>query len=448
MNYPHRRWLRAAALTGLVALFPSLAACSDDDPAAPAPETIADIVAASADFSTLGAALDAAELTATFDGPGPFTVFAPTNAAFAAIPKADLDALLADKDALAAVLTYHVVSGRVDAAAVTGLSEATTLEGRKIDIAIVEGAVILNGTVKVTATDLPAANGLIHVIDAVLMPPAPPVDEPTIAEIVATNPDFSTLKAALEAAELTAALDGAGPFTVFAPTNAAFAAIPAADLNALLADKEALTDVLLYHVRDGEADATAVTAASHLTMKNGAIVPITVGASGAMIQGAKITSTDVAAANGLIHIIDAVITPPPTLAEIAASNADFETLYAAVGAAGLGGALDSAGPFTVFAPTDAAFAAVPSADLDALLADVPALNNVLLYHVADGIVPSSVAAGLTTAAMKNGQSIALSYDAMDGILTLNGSSEVVGADVWARNGVIHIIDAVLFPAAQ
>ncbi|MER3444439.1 MAG: hypothetical protein C4333_10105 [Meiothermus sp.] len=133
-------------------------------------QTIAQIVASNPNFSTLLAAVQAAGLTETLSGPGPFTVFAPTNAAFAKIPKADLDALLKDKAALTKVLTYHVVAGKVGSADVVKLKEAKTVQGQNVTIAVSNGTVILNGNSKVTAVDIQASNGVIHVIDTVLLP--------------------------------------------------------------------------------------------------------------------------------------------------------------------------------------------------------------------------------------------------------------------------------------
>lgn len=133
-------------------------------------QTIAQIVETNPNFSTLLAALKAADLVKTLSGPGPFTVFAPTNQAFAKIPKADLDKLLADKAALTKVLTYHVVAGRVPSSEVVKLKEAKTVQGQSVSIAVSDGSVILNGYSKVTMVDIPASNGVIHVIDTVLLP--------------------------------------------------------------------------------------------------------------------------------------------------------------------------------------------------------------------------------------------------------------------------------------
>ncbi len=133
-------------------------------------DTIVD-VAIGGGFDTLVAAVQAAGLVETLSGDGPFTVFAPTDEAFAALPEGTLDGLLADPEALADILTYHVVSGKVLAADVVGLSSATTVQGEDIAIAVVDGGVVLNGSSNVIATDVAASNGVVHVIDAVILPP-------------------------------------------------------------------------------------------------------------------------------------------------------------------------------------------------------------------------------------------------------------------------------------
>ncbi|WP_343212895.1 fasciclin domain-containing protein [Gemmatimonas groenlandica] len=138
---------------------------------APAPKDIVETAIAAGTFNTLAKALTAAGLVETLKGAGPFTVLAPTDEAFAKIPAKDLEALLADKAALTKVLTYHVIAGNVPASTVTTLTEATSLEGSKIAIKVVDGKVMLNGASEVTSTDIAASNGVIHVINTVLMPP-------------------------------------------------------------------------------------------------------------------------------------------------------------------------------------------------------------------------------------------------------------------------------------
>lgn len=160
-----KRFITAVALAGAVALLPTATQ------AQAAEKDIVETAVAAGTFNTLAKALTAAGLVETLKGAGPFTVFAPTDAAFAKLPPAALDALLADKAKLTAVLTYHVVPGAVMASQVVGLSEAATVQGGKVTIKVVDGKVMLNGGTTVTATDIKAKNGVIHVIDTVLMPP-------------------------------------------------------------------------------------------------------------------------------------------------------------------------------------------------------------------------------------------------------------------------------------
>jgi len=135
---------------------------------------IVDVAIGAGNFTTLVAALQAADLVSVLEGAGPFTVFAPTDDAFAKLPEGTVAALLADKAQLSAILTYHVVAGAVPASAVVGLSEATTVNGAKVGIAVMDGKVMLNDGATVVATDITASNGIIHVIDTVLLPPSAP----------------------------------------------------------------------------------------------------------------------------------------------------------------------------------------------------------------------------------------------------------------------------------
>ena len=176
------RTLSAMALTALAAcasskapdaapMADSVAPAAAAAPATTEPKDIVETAIAAGTFKTLATALTAAGLVETLKGPGPYTVLAPTDEAFAKIPAKDLEALLADKAALTKVLTYHVIAGNVPASQVTTLTEAATVEGSKISIAVVDGKVVLNGNSTVTATDIAASNGVIHVINTVLMPP-------------------------------------------------------------------------------------------------------------------------------------------------------------------------------------------------------------------------------------------------------------------------------------
>jgi transforming growth factor-beta-induced protein len=273
-------------------------------------------------------------------------------------------------------------------------------------------------------------------------------DSPTEPQlnIVATaeaTGQFNTLLTALQAAGLTQELATGGPYTVFAPTDAAFSALPAGTLDVLLADTELLQQVLLSHVVQGEVRSGQATQLSTAPTLSGFNAPVQVNGSALVVGGATVVTADVEASNGVIHVIDSVILPFGSLVEVAQGAGVFNTLLAAATAAGLDQTLASGGPFTVFAPTDAAFAALPAGTVDALLQDVDALRNILLYHVVDGVVYSAQARGLTGAPMLNGGTAPIEATAGGG-LRIAGAN-VVQADVLARNGVVHVVDAVLLP---
>jgi transforming growth factor-beta-induced protein len=428
----------------------------------PRAEAAKDIVAiASADsrFSTLVTALKAADLVEALQGEGPFTVFAPTNDAFAALGAATVSSLLADKSRLQDILLYHVVKGEaVDAKTASGLSEATMANGDEVRISYKKSELQINDA-RVVIKDIKAKNGIIHVIDAVLVPaaaeepqpespalPPAPTPEPTLEDIVTIasgDPRFSTLVKAVAAADLVSTLQGAGPFTVFAPTDDAFAKL-GVSLEALVADKAALTDILAYHVVSGAAvDAQAASKLTEAKMLNGETVRISVKDGALRINEATVIIKDIKAKNGIIHVIDAVLLPPKDLVDVISADSQLKTLKTALEASGLVQTLKGPGPFTVFAPTDAAFQKLGAHAIQALLADKHALHNVLLYHVIkDAAVPASEAVKLPGATMANGQAAHFSH--VYGHLLINGVRVVV-TDIKAQNGIVHLIDAVLLP---
>ncbi|MGI9659439.1 MAG: fasciclin domain-containing protein, partial [Gaiellaceae bacterium] len=225
---------------------------------------------------------------------------------------------------LSEILLYHVIEGEVLAETVVGLDAAPTLNGAEVSIAVVDGGVVLNDTVNVTATDIAASNGIIHVIDGVLLPPSDATEEPapaeepaaadapgTIVDVAAGAGSFATLLAAAEAAGLVDALNGDGPLTVLAPTDDAFAALPEGTVEGLLEDPEALSEILLYHVIEGEVLAETVVGLDAAPTLNGAEVSIAVVDGGVVLNDSvNVTATDIAASNGVIHVIDGVLLPP------------------------------------------------------------------------------------------------------------------------------------------
>ena len=456
-------------------IFGALVACDSDnnnssqpapeEPVAepPAPElgSIVDVARDAGSFSTLLTALEAAGLDATLaDEDSDFTVFAPTDEAFEALPEGTLDTLLADTDLLTDVLLYHVITDSV-VGSDTALSLAGTTQlmanEAKLAITVRGDALYLNESV-VIDTDIEASNGVIHVIDAVLTPTAIGEPEGSIVDLALASPDLTTLVTALQAADLVSALaDEDALFTVFAPTDEAFATLGEDAIAELLADTDALTDVLLYHVvADAAVDSVDATAlyGEMVTMLNEADVTIDVRDGDLYINDSKVIIKDIPATNGIIHVIDMVLIPESedagepagTIVDIALADPQFSTLVTALDAADLVSTLaDETAGFTVFAPTDDAFALLGTDTINSLLADIPTVTNILTYHViADQTVDSATAISLdgSDVEMLNGDTVSVSVQ--DGILYINDSAVIV-ADVVATNGVIHVIDAVLTP---
>ncbi len=273
-----------------------------------AEKDIVDTAVAAGSFKTLAAALQAADLVDALKGDGPFTVFAPTDEAFSKLPAGTVESLLKpeNKNQLVAVLTYHVVAGKVAANQVVDLKGAKTLNGQRVDIAVAGGNVSVDNA-KVVKTDIECSNGIIHVIDRVILPSADNIV--TVADKAGT---FTTLIAAAKAAGLAEALTGEMELTVFAPTDEAFAELPTGTVESLLKpeNKAKLADILKFHVVAGRVYSEDALDAKVAKTLQGSTVSIAVQDGKARVNGAALVATDIDASNGVIHIIDSVILPP------------------------------------------------------------------------------------------------------------------------------------------
>ena len=297
-------------------------------------------------------------------------------------------------------------------------------------------AVAIAGAVALAVTAAPSA------VSAQAPDPLP---DDSIAAVAAAA-EFNTLLTAATAAGLDGVLADcdAGPFTVFAPTDAAFAALDEELLAAALGDPDGLlTDILSYHIVPGYLQSGAVLAETELaTLLEG--TSLAIDADAVTVNGVAISGVDNLACNGVVHVIDEVLLPDlPSIATVA-TDGGFNTLVAALDAAGLVPTFAdcAAGPFTVFAPTDAAFAAALEAlglTADQLLADTETLTTVLQYHVVPGIVGAAEVLESSSLTTLQGEDITVAGT------VLNGTVNITATDNWACNGVVHVIDAVLLP---
>ena len=270
--------------------------------------------------------------------------------------------------------------------------------------------------------------------------------EKDIVDTAIEADDFETLVAAVVAADLVDALKGEGPFTVFAPTDEAFAALPEDVLTKLLANPEILASVLLFHVVEGQVLAEDVIELDGEKVETllGQDINISIDNGDVFVQDSQVIETDIICSNGVIHVIDNVMIPEWDIVETAILNDDFNTLVAAVVAADLVDALKGEGPFTVFAPTDEAFAALPEGVLEGLLENPADLQKVLLYHVVEGEVMAADVVGLDGEEVTTLLGEVINVEIDDGNVYIN-DAQVIATDVVCKNGIIHVLDAVLVP---
>lgn len=398
-------------------------------------------------FNTLLAALDAAGLKNTVATGGTFTVLAPTDQAFAALPPGTVESLLGDIPALQNVLLYHVLGGREMLHELLKKSTATTLQGNPV-LAVRDGwNARINGQ-KVIHPSLYASNGIIHPLEGVLLPPAEDIEINSIVDVLALDGRFTTLIAAVQAAGLADALATGGPFTVFAPTDDAFAALPPGTVESLLGDIPALQNVLLYHVLGKAVTSPHLLGRRTLETLQGESVKTSINRQGLFINQSKVLNREVRAPNGIIHVIDAVLLPPPAkpnLLELLKNDGRFNTLVTALEVAELDSVVATGGPFTIFAPTDEAFGKIPAEVLADLIADKEALTAVLLYHVVSGDKSAKELLKQRFVTTLQGQKVTV-YHWWSKVFV--NKSQVIDADLKASNGTVHGINAVLLPPAS
>ena len=455
-------WLSSARMLAILTVFFSLtiSSCDDDDATPTGPtQNIVVLAQSNSNLSTLVAALTKyPDLVTTLSSPSTeFTVFAPTNAAFEALLDAIGQSSIDDipESVLRDVLEYHVIAGAAVKSTELTAGAKETVNGEDITVSLT-GGLKLNGTVNVTTADVEATNGVVHIVDAVLVPPT---IVPIVGTIVAPayfNKNFTTLIAAVKAASpsiLTTLLNGTQK-TLFAPTNDAFVAAGITTLP----DQATLDAVLTYHVISGTAVEAGdiASGSSNATTLNGKIY-LSKNAAGVFINGkTKVTGADIQGSNGVVHVIDRTLMPPAkTIAEIvseyanATSNKQFTKLLQALQrtsgqSTDLLAAASGAGNLTVFAPTDAAFTAL-GVNLETV--DVATLTKILQHHiVAARVFSSDLSTGSVATLYKNvGVNVTnLTVTGAKGGETAANLQPTL-LNIHATNGVIHVIDKVLLP---
>lgn len=439
-------------------------------------------------LNTLVQLLQTAGLEDALKGDGPFTVMAPSDEAFAKLDPTVLENLQSDIDALTQILTFHVIPTSVPSKDISNGLMIPTLLGSSLTFTVTDGAVMVNDAATVTQADIMAANGLVHVIDAVLMPPGDKEESSGIGKMLenkistwddmeedgsgdtdeegtlnmdlvdlALNEGLSTLVFLLQFAGLQDTLREPGPFTIFAPHDSAgFSHVDPHVMDKAMADHDFLVELMSYHVIPGKTllSSDIVGNLTVATLEGGSIDLSEAEDGKLLLNGdrAKVLYSDMIASNGVLHIIDHLLVPanlmvaPGTILEMAAEK-KLSTFLELVEEADLSDTLNMTGPYTVFAPTDDAFAALPEELLQQLKDDPSELKKVLLYHVVEGVVtPHNFQNDLL---MPTLQGVALRlniYPRRPGVVkvTVDGSY-VLRRNVAASNGHLHLIERVLLP---
>ena len=423
-----------------------------------APLSMLDVAYASPAHATLAEALDAApgvgEQLAAAAEDFNSTLFAPTDDVFGALPDGALEELLANEDFLEATLFNHLFTDELTSAFLLGLNEGNPYAvpvrsgaGFASQLYFVNGELGFKDT-PYTPTDIVATDGVVQVVDSVLT-------LPTVAEYVDLSFQHTTLDFLLDTTGLTSELDGLADKTLFAPTDAAFGDVGGETLNALIGDLPRLREVLRYHVLpEGRqlagfpAGLSFANSAAGFSLQFSSLTQD--GQTALAVDNAPLSRADFLALDGVLQLPVAVLMPPDVVG-IAERSPVHSTLVEAIAAAGLDETLaDGDEAFTLFAPTDDAFAALGGSTLDALLDDPDGqLAEALLYHVlGDSVTAEAIVAGeLASAQTLQGETVAISADATGEttVVTVD-SATVIFADVIGTNGVVHVVDAVLLPS--
>lgn len=463
-NYIQMNYFQKITFAVLFMAIPLLTiSCDDDDDdnGGNSGKTIVEVAQDTPELSTLVDAVVRAGLDDALAGTGPFTVFAPNNAAFNKLDPDVLNNIIANPALLTSLLQYHVVSGDVMSGDLTNGPVQTLLSGQTVNVTVAGGNVTLNGSSMVTEADIDASNGVIHIIDEVLIPED--FYAQTLAMIVAGSPDHTILLSALAKPELSGLLEAANnptaDLTVFAPTDAAFEAVLAA-LGKTSIDEipvELLAEIVSYHILGGAVTSDQLSNGDVNTILPG--IPggpefefVTVNIDdGVKINSANVTAADLKAVNGVAHVVDAVLLPSyvaysiGTIAEVVQFNNDFTILNAALRKAELLETVAMADALTVFAPDNAGFVAAGITSLEGL--EKEDLQPILLYHVLGGVVKAAdLPADGMAKTLNNDEMIYLGYLLNQRVL-INGLTEITAVDIEKSNGVIHVIDRTLVPPA-
>ncbi|XP_021070841.1 transforming growth factor-beta-induced protein ig-h3 [Mus pahari] len=385
-------------------------------------------------FETLRAAVAASGLNTVLEGNGQFTLLAPTNEAFEKIPAGTLNRILGDPEALRDLLNNHILKSAMCAEAIVAGMSMETLGGTTLEVGCSGDKLTINGKAVISNKDILATNGVIHFIDELLIPDS----AKTLHELAAES-DVSTAVDILKQAGLETHLSGKEQLTFLAPLNSVFKdGVPRIDAQ--------MKTLLLNHMVKEQLASKYLYSGQTLDTLGGKKLRVFVYRNSLCIENSCIAAHDKRGRYGTLFTMDRMLTPPMgTVMDVLKGDNRFSMLVAAIQSAGLMETLNREGVYTVFAPTNEAFQAMPPEELNKLLANAKELTNILKYHIGDEILVSGGIGALVR--LKSLQGDKLEVSSKNNVVSVN-KEPVAETDIMATNGVVYAINTVLQPPAN
>uniref|UniRef100_A0A3B4BPT4 Periostin, osteoblast specific factor b n=1 Tax=Pygocentrus nattereri TaxID=42514 RepID=A0A3B4BPT4_PYGNA len=395
--------------------------------------TIQDVIDVEDDLSSLNTVVTASGLMDKLGEPGQFTLFAPTNDAFSKLDSEVMERLMGDKGVLQALLNYHLLNSvQCSEAIMTGTSYET-LEGTNIEIGCDGDSLTVNGVKMVLKKDIVTTNGVIHLIDEVLMPDS----AKQVMELV--GPSQATFSDMVSELGLAAAMRPQAEYTLLAPLNAAFSD------EVMSLDQRFLRIILENHILKNKIVLSQLYNGQRLETLGGKFLRVFVYRTAVCIENACLIRGSKEGSNGALHLMKTLIKPAEsTMFKLLTEHGGFKIFLSLMEAAGLTDLLKQEGDFTLFAPTDEALAGLSQRDISVLKSDPNALRAILLYHFSKGIfIGGGLETGVTNL-LKSLQGSNIKVLFANNSMQVN-SVQAPDSDLMATNGVIHFVKTLLYP---
>ncbi|XP_028429700.1 periostin, osteoblast specific factor b isoform X3 [Perca flavescens] len=395
--------------------------------------TIQDVIEVDDDLTTLNDVAQTTGFLEKLGQPGHYTLFAPTNEAFESLGSEVLERLQGDKEVLKALLNFHLLDSVHCSESIMSGTSYETLEGNNIEIGCDGESLTVNGIKMVRKKDIVTTNGVIHLIDQVLMPDS----AKQVMELVGSS--LSTFGDMVSELGLSADMMSDAEYTLLAPLNTVF------NDEVMAMDQRLLRIILQNHILKKKIVLGQLFNGQRLETIGGKFLRVFIYRTAVCIENSCLLRGSKEGSNGALHLMRTLLKPAEkTMFEILTENGGFKIFLSLMESAGLTDLLKQEGDFTLFAPSDKAFAGMSSSDLSLLKSDINALRTILLYHISNGIFIGGGLEGGVTNLLKSLQSSNLRVLSANNSMLVN-SVQIPESDIMATNGVVHFVNHVLYP---